>query len=481
MVSFWLQRFSTRTQFFIAIAGTGIFLVAVVLLGVRSYFLSNFTNYIAEQEQQRLQPVAAVFSEYYSNLVEQLSNRGVAQIDEAELWRMVLTNIQRDLLINPSRVNLDPALSFSELNLETLGGYRVFGVAIEDPVSVAVLSNGAIIATLSTVMPRGQMQPIDAVFSQQQERALLWAGGFALAVAALVAWLLATQLRKRLLLLRQNTQEIAAGNYQYFKQGKSLTENGTANDDIGELSLAINSLAETLANTENNRRQFMADIAHELRTPLTILKGELEAVEDDIRTPSKEFCQLLLQQTDQLNHLVQDLQSLAQVETMQYQWQPLDLNQLLVRIAQQIETQTEAAGLNIVYRGLANSVWVQADSNRLQQALMNLLQNSVRYTKAPGSIAIELQLDRAAKNVYIIIEDSAPGVSAEHIPHLFERFYRIDAHRQRATGGSGLGLAIVAQIIRAHSGTVQAKPSEMGGLSIQLKLPLLAKNEIQQN
>ncbi|RUO37737.1 hypothetical protein CWE13_07260 [Aliidiomarina shirensis] len=480
MFSSWLQRFSTRTQFFIAIAGTGVFLVAVVLLGVRSYFLNNFSNYIAEQEQQRLQPVAAVFSEYYGNVVAQLTNRGIAEIDEAELWRMVVASIQRDLLINPSRVNLDPELSFSELNLETLAGYRVFGVAIEDPVSVAVLSDGEIIATLSTTMPRGQMQPIDAVFSQQQEKAMLWAGAFALAVAALVAWLLATQLRKRLLLLRKNTQEIASGNYQYFQNGQPIADDMSTNDDIGELSVAINSLAETLANTENQRRQFMADIAHELRTPLTILKGELEAVEDGIRTPSKAFCQLLLQQTEQLNHLVQDLHSLAQAEAMQYQWQPVDLSQLLARTIQQIATQAEAAGLHIDYLGLSSPVWIRADASRLQRALMNLLQNSVRYTQTPGQITVELQVDSVSNCADIAIEDSAPGVGAEHIPHLFERFYRIDEHRQRATGGSGLGLAIVAQIIQAHSGTVNAQPSTLGGLKIELKLPLLARTEIPE-
>lgn len=477
MLSLLLQRFSTRTQFFIAIAGTGVFLVAVVLLGVRSYFLSNFSSYIAEQEQQRLQPVAAVFSEYYSNTVEQLARRGMSEIDEAELWRMILNSIQRDLLVNPNRVNLDPDLSFTELNLETLSGYRVFGVAIDDPVTVAVLNNNEIIATLSTTMPRGQMQPIDAVFSQQQEKALLFAGGLAIAVAALVAWLLATQLRKRLLLLRTNTQLIAEGNYQHFIRVNEQTENEAANDDIGELSLAINSLAKTLANTENQRRQFMADIAHELRTPLTILKGELEAVEDGLRTPTTAFCQRLLQQTDQLNHLVQDLHSLAQAEAMQYQWQEIDLSELLARTIQQITTQTETAGLNIEYLGPSTPVWITADTNRLQQALMNLLQNSVRYTNAPGEIAVELHQDADGDFAYISIEDTAPGVAAEHIPRLFERFYRIDAHRQRATGGSGLGLAIVAQIVQAHAGTVQAEHSRLGGLRIELKLPLIAQRD----
>ncbi|RUO23330.1 hypothetical protein CWE08_01390 [Aliidiomarina iranensis] len=471
MLASWLQRFSTRTQFFIAIAGTGIFLVAVVLLGVRSYFLNNFSRYIAEQEQQRLQPVAAVFAEYYTQTVEELGAQGINEIAEDNLWRRIVAAIQRDLLLNPSRVNFAPELSFTELNLETLSGYRVFGVDIDDPVSVAILNNGELIATLSTTMPREQMLPIDLVFREQQEKALLWAGAVALTVAAIVAWLLATQLRKRLLRLRQTTQQIASGDYRDASNEAMLTRQTGAKDDIAELSEAIHRLAETLANTENQRRQFMADLAHELRTPLTILKGELEAVEDNIRQPDKAFCKLLLAQTEHLNHLVEDFHSLAQAEALQYQWQSIDLKALLARSVEQIATQTATVGLNIKYVAAEHPIWLQADDHRLQQAIMNLLQNSVRYTKAPGQIFVRLGVDKITRMAWISIEDSAPSVAEEHIPQLFTRFYRVDQDRQRATGGSGLGLAIVAQIVHAHHGTVSAQPSSLGGLRVDINLP----------
>ena len=151
-----LRRLSTQQQLFLAIAGTGVFLVIVVLLGVRSYFLQNFSDYLAEQEQRRLQQVAVVLSEYYETIHRQMPARVRAEFSERELWRQVIQTIQRDSVINPERVNLDPELSFSALTLETVSGERIFGPDIREPVSVLVLAEGQIIATLSTELPTSQ-------------------------------------------------------------------------------------------------------------------------------------------------------------------------------------------------------------------------------------------------------------------------------------------------------------------------------------
>ncbi|MCH8492974.1 MAG: hypothetical protein LAT53_07065 [Idiomarina sp.] len=462
---------STRVQFFIAIAGTGMVLVFLVLFGVRSAFLNNFEAYLVEQEQRRIEQVAAVFSEYYEDNLQRLRRQGVREISEAVLWQRIVNEVQRDALLNTGTLNPDIDLTFSTLSLTTLYGYQVFGTSIDTPISVAVLGEGEVIATLSAPIPQGELQPVDQVFAQQQQRALWWAGALAIVIAAIVAWLLASVLRKRLARLRYSTQQLAAGDYQY----PVLTglPNQQIPDDVGELAIAIEQLAENLANTEHQRRQFMADIAHELRTPLTVLKGELEAVEDGIREPNQQLCKRLQQQTEQLNHLVNDLHTLAQAGAGQlsYHWQPLNMVQFVTELHQQMQPTFTKAGLTLSLHVPENRAFVRADSARLQQVCMNLLNNSLRYTNSPG--AVQMHLLVTAQAVELRIEDSAPGVSEAHRQRLFERFYRIDAHRQRASGGSGLGLTIVAQIVQAHGGTVQAEASALGGLRMHVVLPRL--------
>lgn len=469
-----LRRLNTQQQLFLAIAGTGVFLVVVVLLGVRSYFLQNFSDYLAEQEQRRLQQVAVVLSEYYETFHRQMPARVRAEFSERESWRQVIQTIQRDLLINPERVNLDPDLSFSALTLETIGGERIFGPDIAAPVTVFVLSEGQIIATLSTELPTSQMQPLDQVFRQQQMQSFLWAGALALVVAALVAWFVATRLRARLALLKRTTQQIAAGDYA-SKLSPRLFDNHQR-DDIAELALALQTMATTLNNTEQQRRAFMADIAHELRTPLTVLKGELEAVEDGIRQPDKVLCSRLQQQTEQLARLVSDIDTLAQAQAggMNYQRSSIDLKQWLQQQVTQWQALAEQHHLQLTLIVSEDSaVTVQADTSRLQQALQNLLQNSVRYTESsealPGQVRVSLTA--TPTHAVISIEDTAPGVATEHLAHLFERFYRTDSHRHRQQGGSGLGLAISRQIVQAHHGSIHAEPSELGGLKVTITLP----------
>lgn len=468
-----LRRLTTHQQLFLAIAGTGVFLVIVVLLGVRSYFLQNFSDYLAEQEQRRLQQVAVVLSEYYETVHRQMPARVQQAFSERDRWRQVIQAIQRDSLINPERVNLDPELSFSALTLETLSGERIFGAEIRTPVTVFVLAEGEIIATLSTELPTSQMQPLDQVFRQQQMQSFLWAGALALIVAAFVAWFVATRLRARLALLKRTTQAIAAGDYTGELSPRLL--GSEQRDDIAELARALQSMAATLNQNEQQRRAFMADIAHELRTPLTVLKGELEAVEDGIRQPDKVLCARLQQQTEQLARLVSDIDTLAQAQAggMHYQRQTVDLQRWLEEQVRQWQALAEQRKLQLSLAIDEAPVMVKADTSRLQQALQNLLQNSVRYTQSseanPGQIRVSLSA--TPTHAEICVEDSAPGVAAEHLAHLFERFYRTDSHRHRQHGGSGLGLAISRQIVQAHHGSIYAEPSELGGLKVTITLP----------
>ena len=187
----------------------------------------------------------------------------------------------------------------------------------------------------------------------------------------------------------------------------------------------------------------------------------------------QQCCLRLLQQTNQLNVLVNDLATLAHAGagSLAYEWQPVSIVHSIQRAIASLQPAMQAVQLHFTFNHNNLEPLVNGDAARLQQVWMNLLNNSLRYTQAPGRVV--MQVVEHEKFVTVTLEDSAPSVAPAHLPRLFERFYRIDEHRQRKSGGSGLGLAIVAEIIAAHGGTITAQPSVLGGLLIEVQIPRL--------
>lgn len=458
---FRLNQLSTRSQLFLAIAGSSLLLVVLILLSMRWLFIQNFTQYLAEQERNRLQQVAEVLSEYYG----QYERRQLtSDVPEHELWRVILSDIQRDVWLEPERFNLDPDLSFEELNFVTDSGELIFGPRIEDAVSQLVLFEGQVLGILSTPIPRGAVAPIDAVYAQNQQQALLYAGGAAVVLAALVAFLFANGLRRRLQSLRHSTEALAAGD-----ASTRFSQEGM--DDVAQLGRTLNKLAASLAANEYQRREFMADIAHELRTPLTVLQGELEAIEDGVRKPELPVIQRLQAQAKQLTRLVQDLDTLAQADLggLNYRWESFDLNALTVEVSESYHDAAQAKGLSLRIVASQKPLTFYGDPERLRQVLTNVLTNSIRYTDAPGTVDIHISANETW--IRVQVDDSAPSVSTDQLPRIFDRFYRVQSDRARHTGGSGLGLALVERIVRAHEGRVKATASALGGLCIIIELP----------
>ena len=263
------------------------------------------------------------------------------------------------------------------------------------------------------------------------------------------------------------THRLAAGDYA------SRVEIG-ANDELGTLARDFNQLAQTLEHTERARRTFMADISHELRTPLAVLRAELEAIQDGIRPPSASTLEAMNQELGQRGKLIDDLHdlSLTDVGAMAYRRAPIDLVTVLQAAQAGMQRRFEAAGLRLEVSIAPPPLSISGDEARLQQLFGNLLENSLRYTDKGGIARLHCQRDDAVAG--ISIEDSAPGVPEDKLEKLFERFYRLEASRNRASGGSGLGLAICRNIVEAHDGKIVAEPSPLGGLRIRIELPLAA-------
>lgn len=259
-----------------------------------------------------------------------------------------------------------------------------------------------------------------------------------------------------------------------LNQGQ-LTTRVTVNgkDEIATLARNLNDLAATLEQNESSRKRWIADIAHELRTPLAILKGELEAFEDGIRTLSLSNLKSINEEVNHLQKLINDLNELnnSEIGTLNYHKQNLNIVELIELNAARHQYLIEQKQLSFVLNTPTHALTIWADETRLNQLLDNLITNSVKYTDSPGELT--LVVEKKNNFVEITVADSAPAVPNEALEQLFDHLFRVENSRNRKTGGLGIGLALAKNIVHAHQGEIAARHSKLGGLAIVIKLPLI--------
>ena len=236
---------------------------------------------------------------------------------------------------------------------------------------------------------------------------------------------------------------------------------------MAELARAFNPRAGALEQAGTLRRHMVADVAHELRTPRSVLQGNLRAILDDVYPLAKPEIARLYNQTRLLNRLVDDLRELAQAEAGQLQLnkQPTDLPRLVENTLATFQPVAGAAEVALKAGIPAPVPPVNADPARIAQVLHNLLANALRHTPAGGTVLVTTGTEET--RVWLRVSDTGAGIATHDLPHVFDRFYRADRARSRATGGAGLGLAIVRAIVEAHGGEVTAAvrpPPEHGSL-----------------
>lgn len=306
----------------------------------------------------------------------------------------------------------------------------------------------------------------DKRFFSALNKTLLLVGLLTLLSSFLIAFLLSRKLVKPIHSLRRSSNELASGNYAT----RIKVHN---HDELGLLSHDFNRLAETLQEHEKSRRQWIMDIAHELRTPLSILRGEIEAIQDGISEADPQTIQSLHQETLHLQRLVEDLYTLSVSDSgsLTYHKTNLNLADLLKDTLAQFDTPLKEAQINLT-SNIAATAHIEGDPQRLQQLFQNLLRNTLRYTDAPGQLHVTLT--STPEQLSISFEDSAPGVPDEALPRLFERLYRVESSRNRATGGAGIGLSICHNVVQAHGGRITAESTPLGGLKITTTLPCSA-------
>ena len=298
----------------------------------------------------------------------------------------------------------------------------------------------------------------------------------ALAVAAIAATItsLAISLfvaRRITVPLRQMTQvsqRISAGHYA---ERIVIAPVHTA-DELGQLASSINTLAVALEQTERRRLEVIGNVAHELRTPIATLEGYLEGLLDGVIEPTPRTWAMLHTEAGRLRRLVDDLQELSRAEARQVplSLQPVASQRLVQDALEPLEGQFAEKGLELQIHVPEDLPQVMADPTRAVQILTNVLVNALRYTPAPGKVA--LAVSREDTMVAFRVSDTGVGLSREQIDHIFERFYRVDKSRSRTLGGSGIGLTIAQSLAQAMGGAIRVESVGLDqGSSFTLTLP----------
>ncbi|MES2870213.1 MAG: sensor histidine kinase efflux regulator BaeS [Pseudomonadota bacterium] len=459
------MKLSISTKLFSAVLASVLFVILSMGLATSWSFGRGFLGYLNEQALERMAPVLPRLASAYERegSWEFLRHEPGLWFDimrpdpdeQKEALRELKTPLPSDLTGALFRIAL------LDQDKKRVTGYpAIADDALLRPIEVGGKTVGWLAVTpFQSVTEAGGER-----FQQYQLRNSLVVGVISLLLAMLIAWWIARTLLDPVKRVAAATHRLAAGEY-------SNRVAVSSNDEVGQLARDFNQLAYTLERNEKMRREFMADVSHELRTPLSILRGELEAIEDGVRTLDHASMKSLQGEVGMLSKLVDDLYelSLADVGALTYRKSDCELNELLEESAAMFQERFNAAHLRLELDLPTQPLLLEADPKRLQQLFSNLLENAVRYTDAGGLLRISAAIE--GEDLRINFIDSGPGVDPQQLPRLFERFYRAEASRNRASGGAGLGLAICHSIALAHGGGLSADHSPLGGLWLSLRLP----------
>jgi signal transduction histidine kinase len=243
--------------------------------------------------------------------------------------------------------------------------------------------------------------------------------------------------------------------------------------EIQSLACSFNQMAAQLETAETLRQNLLSDVAHELRHPVHIINGNLQAILDGVYPLSTEEIARLVEQTNHLSAMINDLHELAQAEAQQLAMhkQATDIAQLVKDVTAVFTPAAAAKEVDLQVELLGAMPTLTVDASRMRQVLHNLLDNALKHTPENGRISVSVEQREAVLQVRI--QDSGEGITSEELPHVFDRFYRIDRSRSREQGSAGLGLAIVRAIVEAHGGAVTASSSGPGqGSLFTLNIPI---------
>jgi two-component system, OmpR family, sensor histidine kinase BaeS len=354
-----------------------------------------------------------------------------------------------------------PLIILDENRKAVLGSYPVD----ENIHFIPIPTNGKVVGYAGLLSPKHFMHTMQTQFLSEQKLALVITAAGTVVIVILISIPLARRLVQPIRAIARATNDISSGNY-------STRIPVTSSDELGRLARDFNNMALTLEKHEKERRQWVADISHELRTPVAVLRGEIEALLDEIREITPDRIRSLHAETLRLNRLIDDLYQLAlsDVGALSYRKENINSIEVLQESLDSLEQEFAAKNITIRKNTAVQSGTIFGDPGRIGQLFANVLENSLHYTDSKGEVVVAASTEDG--RLIIEVSDTKPGVEEQDLPRLFDRLFRTEGSRSRATGGAGLGLAICKNIVETHGGSISVHPSSVGGLLVRIELPL---------
>ncbi|QWU43586.1 cell wall metabolism sensor histidine kinase WalK [Bacillus sp. NP247] len=398
----------------------------------------------------------------------------VALMESEAETTVVITNANKEVLAKSNELDTTIKKHIAEMNTSTDHN----GAIIENH-----WKTSNYICTVSPIVIDGKIEGYVYMFlgtTSIEEmingltRQFIIAGVITFLLTAITIFLLSRLLTKPLLHMKHATEKMSKGDLSV-----SLTT--TRNDEIGELASSIQTLANDLHYMKTERSEFLASVAHELRTPLTYVRGYADIALKENTAPEQRlrYLSIIKDESDYITNLVQDLFLLAQMEKHSFsiQIKEVHLHTFLTRITEKINVMYGEKQIKVVF-ACPPSLLVKLDEQRFEQVIVNILNNAYRHSKDHSYINISAIEEH--KRISITIEDEGEGIPQEDLPHIFDRFYRVDKARSRATGGTGLGLSIVKEIVELHGGNITVTSEINYGSCFTISLPSIKKHDYHQ-
>lgn len=464
-----LSRLMASLQFRLFISF--VFVLSLALVGV-----SFYTGQVADREAKKLRRdveevradrVQRMISGHYAGLGEKPRLQGA--LDEVALfrrriesagslygWRIVVRDVDGRVVADSHEGYAGPVLS------KLSGRPRIPILARGREVASVVLAPDAPM--------EGALEPSPSRLVSALNRSLVWSGVAAGVGGALMVSLLSRRLLAPVRQLRTAARSLGQGDL-------SQRVSDLGRDEIGELGRTFNSMAEGLERAEQQRRDLMADVAHELRTPLSNIQGYLEAVRDGLVPADKATFETISRQTALLSQLVEDLRLLALAEAgaLRLDIAPASIEDVLRDAVDSFRPRARAKNIALSIDVAGGTPPLDMDSSRITQVVVNLVDNALLHTPEGGTVTVTAEaVDGEA--VRVVVADTGPGIPAEELPLVFERFYRVDPSRSRETGGAGLGLTIARQLVMSHGGTITAESTPGQGTRFIFELPIAGRD-----
>ncbi|SRR6266446_5394175 len=464
--------------------GAILVLVIVIAFVVQNYFYGTERDLLHTRAEYLAQGIVDVYGEGGDNW----DNAEPLKLDSPDLFVVIDTNHQVHSVPSSANIRLssadipvvqqalNQALQGQEVDGDLHGGPQsdtFAGQYVALPLHNEGQSIGALLLAEPQLYPRG-FSPNEFLVNVNQ--AILIAGIGVGLVVFIFSLMLAHGLTKPLTALTIAAERMKEGDYT------QRVIPPASEDELGRLAFTFNAMADTiesdvteLRHQEQLRRDLIANIAHDLITPLTAIQGLSEALADDVIYEPKarqETAHLIGREVQRLRRLVGDMQHMSSLESgaLRLELAPLDLHELVNEMLEVIGPECEQVGIAVHNEIAPTTPLVLADSDRITQVLLNLLDNARRHTPAGGTLTVEARAE--GKSVTVSVRDTGVGIDAADLPYIFDRFYRADRARSGAGGNSGLGLSIVKAIITAHGGTIRAESTPGQGTRILFTLPL---------